>query len=400
VHSAKNTVVAILLLGVSYGVYQVINAPAGGDPLAGLMRMNGDPAASEPPAAATGDDDWNTAALPPPPSSFPPLSAGLTLDESSAAGAGDPPPSAAIPALTPPAQPAAAPLPPLSTASISFPPSGNSTNTPVPAPFVAPTDERLGQLPSAPAPTTQFQPPAAPPTRAFVTAPVPGNATTSTAAPSTTTLDAAWPEAEKQVAAGNYRGALELLSPWHERTAATDPGRDKLNQWLDALAGKVVYSIEHHLDPVPHIVKQGETLDSIAEAWSVPAQLVYNINQQKIPNPIELTPGTELKKVRGPFNAVVHAGQRELTLYVNSLYAGRFPLAAAPTGLSSGSWQIADKKEAGHTCGPYCLQLNQPGLALHAADAASGAAGGLAFQTADAKDLFNILTVGSTVSIR
>lgn len=391
-HSAKNTVVAILLLGVSYGVYQVINAPMGGDPLAGLMRMSGDGQAAAQPASPVDDEaDWNTAALPPPPSSFPPLSAGQTLDEPGPDGLSPTPKPQPAPSLHPTIPLLDEPPAGLSEAKFAIPPEsspGVPGLTP-PPPFKTPGDDRPGQA-------------SAEPDRAnFAVPPAGGSSMMTPAAPVASTIDATWPEAEKQVAAGNFRGALELLTPWHEKTAATDPARARLNQWLDALAGKVVYSVEHHLDPLPYIVKPGDTLDSIAQSWSVPQQLVYNVNQQKIPNPMALVPGTELKQVRGPFNAVVHAGQRELTLYVNGLYAGRFAMSGdAPATLTSGSWQIADKKEAGHSCGPYCLQLGQSGLALHAADATSSAAGGIAFQTADAKDLFNILTVGSTVSVR
>ncbi len=406
-HSAKNTVVAILLLGVSYGVYQVINAPAGGDPLAGLMRMSGDSDANEGPATTSDDDDWNTAALPPPPSTFPPLTAGRTLDEPSAPGSAPAPAISAIPALNPVRQPLDVPPVAPSSASITLPPPASSTvptgltgqpgNSGTSA-FNAPLDDRLTQVPAKPEfAASQLQPVPASSAGAFVTAPVAGG---SSSASSPASIDAIWPVVEQKVTAGDFRGALETLTPLHGQVSSSDPSRVRLNEWLDALAGKVIYSVEHHLDPVPYIVKSGDTLDSIAQAWSVPAQLVYNVNQQKIPNPIELTPGTELKQVRGPFHAVVHAGQQELTLYVNSLYAGRFPLATASAGLASGNWQIADKKEAGHTCGPYCLQLNQPGLALHAADAASSTSSGIAFHSADAKDLFNILTVGSTVSIR
>ncbi len=46
------------------------------------------------------------------------------------------------------------------------------------------------------------------------------------------------------------------------------------------------------------------------------------------------------------------------------------------------------------------MELDQPGLALHASGLNSSSSGTLAFQTADAEDLFGILSEGSEVTIR
>ena len=76
----------------------------------------------------------------------------------------------------------------------------------------------------------------------------------------------------------------------------------KVETLLGQLAGTVIYSTEHQLEPA-RVVKPGETLETIAKEYNVPWQLLAKING--IPAPDQLRPGQELKVVRGPFSAVV-----------------------------------------------------------------------------------------------
>ncbi len=96
---------------------------------------------------------------------------------------------------------------------------------------------------------------------------------------------------------------------------------------LDALAGKVIYSDEHHLVPRPYVVGANESLVDIAGKWHVPAQLIYNVHQKALANPItDIQPGTQLKMIPGPFHAEVDLQSKVMTMFLGDLYAGRFPI--------------------------------------------------------------------------
>ena len=57
----------------------------------------------------------------------------------------------------------------------------------------------------------------------------------------------------------------------------------------------------------------------------MPTQLLANING--LSETAQLAPGTQLKVVRGPFNALISLDRQELTLIVDGRYAGRFAIA-------------------------------------------------------------------------
>ncbi len=395
-NSAKNTVVAILLLGVSYGVYQVINAPDTGDPLAGLMKMvepSGNPAASaDASAEKTGSSgDWNTSFTAPEPPALPSMpSQPPVLNKLEPAPANQSTASPKQPNAQPPgiggfASPDRAPANSPATSSFSSPESGLGNLAPI-KPKTEISIPRFGPIESGPQSTATF-------------GPAPGGSLAGVPA-ALAPLNEVWPAAEQMVNAGNFRDALEKLTPYLERTGSSSPDHERLTHWLDALALKVVYSTEHRLDSTPYIVRAGETLDSLSASWGVPAEFIYKVNAQRIPNPSELTPGIELKKIAGPCRASVSKTDRELTLYVSGLYAGRFPLAGDTSSLQSGAFHITRKQKSGSQCGDYCLETNQPGLALHAAGPGAPSTGTLSFQTADAEDLFVILPEGSEVLIR
>ncbi|MBN1394428.1 MAG: L,D-transpeptidase family protein [Pirellulales bacterium] len=103
---------------------------------------------------------------------------------------------------------------------------------------------------------------------------------------------------------------------------------------LDQLAGTVIYSRKHYLEPAYH-AKAGETIERIAQQYNVPWQLLARINGLMPPGAANndeatkdqpLPEGMELKVLRGPFDAVVDLDKRELTLMLHDRYAGRFPI--------------------------------------------------------------------------
>ena len=93
-------------------------------------------------------------------------------------------------------------------------------------------------------------------------------------------FNTAFGKAEQFIEAAEFRAALELLSGFYRNEDLTGPQRQRLLPTLDALAGKVIYSNEHHLAGQPYVVGTNESLVDIAAKWNVPAQLIYNVHQK------------------------------------------------------------------------------------------------------------------------
>ena len=231
-------------------------------------------------------------------------------------------------------------------------------------------------------------------------------------------LNAAWSEVDRLVAEGRYRDSLKLLSRFYGTVDADGPQRQRLLGWLDALAGKVIFSSEHHFRDQPHVVTANESLVDLAQRWNVPAQLIYNINRSEIPNPASLAPGTHLKVVDQPFNATINLKSNVMTLFCDGLYAGRFPVRVGVSGnVTEGDFQVLAKAAEGfrwrdasgaeyppesplNGYGPHWIGLSGS-LCMHALknDATEGHHGCIGLNPTDAADVFQILSQASTVTI-
>ena len=219
-------------------------------------------------------------------------------------------------------------------------------------------------------------------------------------------------QAADLVRGGQPREALALLTPWL-REQLPDEQRQQLLNYLDPLAGRVVYS-RADLLAGPYLVRGGESLRDIAERYQVPWQLLAKINGLNSPNspPAE----TKLKIVPGPFRAVVDLSDSELTLYVQDLYAGRFPLRLGDDPAPrEGEYQVRGRAE-GHAYyaadgaktpargpanpyGRFWLDLGK-GVALHETSPQAVSRGCLGLSSRDAEDIYAILDVGAVVRIK
>jgi len=227
-----------------------------------------------------------------------------------------------------------------------------------------------------------------------------------------------WAEIDELVAANEYRKALGALSQHYGRKGLTGPQQQKLQGWLDALAGKVIYSTEHHFFREPYVVKRGETLESIGRQLKIPGEVLYNINRAQFAGSHEVSPGMELKVVNGPFHAEVDIDSKMMTLFIKNLYAGRFPVAIGISGNphegnfnvmvkspKGYTWRDANGKEyaagaPGNGYGPYWIGLTES-LCIHAVPAGTphGHHGCIGLSEKDAKDVFGILSKESQLSI-
>ncbi|NNE00244.1 MAG: LysM peptidoglycan-binding domain-containing protein [Pirellulaceae bacterium] len=225
----------------------------------------------------------------------------------------------------------------------------------------------------------------------------------------------AFEAADRQYQADQLREALATLSVFYDTPNISPSQREGLYGRLDPLAREVIYSSRHLLE-TPHRVGSNETLMEIAQSYNVPWQLLANINA--INDPLVIVPGTELKVVRGPFNARVDVANQELTLFLGDLYAGRFPIAIGnEPAPKAGTFTVQDKQTkrtfydragtavpAGDPNNPYggvWIDLGSQ-LCIHGSPSASSPTdrGCISLAANYADDLFGILSQGSSVTIR
>ena len=211
------------------------------------------------------------------------------------------------------------------------------------------------------------------------------------------------------------------MSKWHGNESLAPADVEKVETLLSQLAGTVIYSTEHRLEPA-RVVKPNETLETIAKEYNVPWQLLAKINGIQAPS--QLRPGQELKVLRGPFSAVVDLHRSEVTLMVEDRYAGKFHVSVPPgTALSDGQW-VVDQKVTGppSTANPSAyaaapVPTDRTIILRNASNVApggsptliiaSGSAPGLAanppalrISPQDAEELSDILSIGSRVVVR
>ena len=225
-------------------------------------------------------------------------------------------------------------------------------------------------------------------------------------------------ESQRSLEQGRFRETLAILSSRYGDPDQTDAEASALTKLLDQLAGTVIYSTEHHLGPA-YVVQSGETLPQIAQKYNVPTELLAKINA--IADPMQLQPGQELKVVRGPFRAVVHLEKHEMDLWLQDLYAGRFPIGIGTDKPDmAGSFLVLEKNREPTYYSPSnrAFDPNDPlnplgkrriglgdSIAIHGTNdegtiGQTGGPGAVRLGEKDADDVFDILSLGSRVVIQ
>lgn len=449
-NSLKNVLIIAVLAAVGYGVY------------VSLDRNNADPGQSQ--GVAPGWPTVPKVELPTAkfvsPSGGPlPLSATPSNPAATPGfGMGGPAPFASLPSAgstvgnssngmmpTTPAMPYPSATSPL--APVAPPPASNST--PLPSSPMAslgtpltPDATQAMTLPNAvtqvmgspAAPSSSPTPPsdmvrnlAPPPEVAAATSAAP-----SAASPTDSLLQskfAAFMDAvRKKLDEGKLAEAQAALSTLYGNPDLPANQAKQINGLLDQLAGTVIYSRQHHLEP-PYATQPGDTLAKVAQKYSIPWQLLARINGLMPPNApnIEsaakdqpLPAGMEMKVVRGPFDAVVHLDKHELVLMVQNRYAGRFPIGVGRDQPKlDGSYTVRDKTLSPTYYGPDGVNINPNdpknplgsawigltdrigihGVSDPQAIGRDDNRGAICVGDRDLQDLYGILTVGSRVTI-
>ena len=426
--STTATAPSAAVAGGSVSAAATATATSTSGSLAAIAATTVSSSASAPPAAAatpTTSSSASAAPAQPYASATAPTGAPATpqkaLDEPGfatvAGGAGLP--SAAASQGPPPGAPPAAGTP--SAASLASAVSSLAAAPPAATPPMA--------TPPTATPPAATPPAATPPAGTPLTAPPPSQPPASAAAavPPQSPQGGATPLAEALQAArgpleaGRFAEALTILSKFYRNALATPAlsadDSQQLVSILDQLAGTVVYSREHLLAP-PHRVQPGETVDSIARRYNLSAELLAKINGLR--DAAQLAPGVELKVVPGPFEAIVDLNRYELALFVGECYAGRFPVGfGQDQPLAEGQFVVREKQlnpfyrgvdriftggDPSNPLGRRKLDLGGA-IAIHGTDdprniGRTEGRGAIRLGERDIADVYDILTVGSVVTLR
>ena len=234
------------------------------------------------------------------------------------------------------------------------------------------------------------------------------------------------PAIQAKLQQGELAEAHLLLSQFYGDQSLTPDQRKELQGLLSQLAGTVIYSTEHLLEPA-YTVRDGDTLVSIAQQYQVPWQLLANVNGVTVPDAVR--PGQKLKVMRGPFMGMLNLSTGELTLLLQGRYAGKFTvMVPSMATFGEGEW-LVEKKLAMPGSGSNISQtstvitppekpvvdrtllLKSTATTQPPASLSLGSTSGLTSQAGssaaniqmtqhDAQELSDILSVGSMVIIR
>ena len=452
-NTLKPLLIVAVLAGIGYGVYVRLNAGSGAPPPPVEPGWNASPSVQLP--GQTGGAPWangvpggGAPSGPPPGVEMPGGEAPAYQPSQAANAAGEAPPFGQAPpgdAMPPGSAPpysadamAGSPVPPGGVEAAPgdmpyeyLPPHDGTpdNHTAAAAPGEAPADpyaDPYGAASSGPdrygSPEEQVPPGDYPPADGYPTSDAPppydappgGDPAMSAGGDFAAALGAAQHELES----GQLAQALAELTHWYGNPQLTPEQQQQLNALLDQVAGTVVYSTQNVLEP-PYEVQPGERLEMIGEKYQVPWQLLAKING--IDDPAALQPGERLKVVRGPFHAEIHLERRELVLLTaDNLYAGRFRIGVGSEHPpQEGTFAVSEKVEnpvyygreraigaedPNNPLGERWIGLGKQ-MSIHGTNnpesiGRTDLPGSISLTEQDVEDVFDILSLGSRVTIR
>ena len=119
--------------------------------------------------------------------------------------------------------------------------------------------------------------------------------------------------------------AYQQLSRMYFYDEMTTDERQYVAKRLDQLAGGVLFSRRHHILEPPYLVKEGDTVESIATQYKITPELLRKLNA--VPGGENVAVGTQLKVLRGPLDAKIYPGYHEMVILMRGNYACRFPIS-------------------------------------------------------------------------
>ena len=217
--------------------------------------------------------------------------------------------------------------------------------------------------------------------------------------------------------------AYEKLSRMYFHDEMTTEERQYVAKHLDLLAGGVLFSRRHHILEAPYMVKEGDTIESIAVQYKITPELLRKLNG--IPGTANAAAGTELKVLRGPLDARIYPNFHELVITMRDKYACRFPVSVGSSyagqagrftvqekALNRG-YQLAPGMEVippgdpANPLGAQWIELSkeQGTIGIHGTNRPEQigttriSAGFFGLRDQDIAEVYDMLTVGSSVTI-
>ena len=215
--------------------------------------------------------------------------------------------------------------------------------------------------------------------------------------------------ASEKMQKGEALEVLRAMSRFYGDSRYSAEDLAKLTNILVQAATQVIYSQQSFLEPA-YVIQPGDTLEKIAAQYQIPVEFIARVNG--IQAPYELQPGTQLKVVRGPFQAIVWLDRHEMVLTLRGLFAGRFWIGVGgDLAMKDGDFRfgqkIIDPAALSNGNGFEFVQFagdGNPTLKVHAADASligtNAPHGGILMTQVDIDSLGALLGPGSQLIMR
>jgi len=197
------------------------------------------------------------------------------------------------------------------------------------------------------------------------------------------------------------------------------PGwRSAIQQRIEKTASMIYFDPRLHFVE-PYIVSANDQFAQLAKRYNVPWQYLAKLN--RIDDPKKLRAGKKLKVIQGPFSAIVEAGSYLLTVHAYGYFVRAYPIgigkdSTTPLGkfavlnkvvkpqYTDPHGGVIDGDDPQNPLGPRWLDLgNSYGIHGTIDPASIGRAesrGCIRMRNEDVKEVFDMLGVGSEVTIR
>jgi len=214
--------------------------------------------------------------------------------------------------------------------------------------------------------------------------------------------------------AGEDAAAHRLLSAWYWKYPEKRP---LFQKQLDELATIIYFSPQPHFHE-PYVVQPGDLLQKIGSKYKLSWQYISRVNKV---DPRRIRPGQRLKVTQGPFDAFVDLSDYELTIHQRGLYVRRYRVGIGKDGSSPiGEFPVKEKLENPTYYGPdgdvraADDPLNPLGerwidigdsFGIHGtiepeSIGKSESRGCIRLLNSDVEEVYDLLTIGSTVRIQ
>ena len=213
---------------------------------------------------------------------------------------------------------------------------------------------------------------------------------------------------------GNDVEAYQQLSEAYFRNAAQRP---LIQKQLDEVAQRIYFSPQTPIEP-PYEIQPGDQLRKIANKYQLSWQYLSRLNQVDAK---KIRPGKKLKVFQGPFQARVDLSDFELTVLLNGQYVKRYPVGTGKMNTTPlGEFTVLEKLENPTYYGPdgMVLEPDDPqnplgerwidignSFGIHGtiepdSIGKSESAGCVRMRNEDVAEVYDLLTVGSSVRIQ